>query len=116
MAGDLDGALADYQGALRLDGNSAEAHNGLAWLYATAPAKRHRDGPAAIDHALRAVALSDRPYIRDTLAAAFAEARRWREAVAEVEAAIAAARAEGGAVAVLQEHLRQFRNRRPWRE
>jgi len=56
--------------------------NALAWLYATCPDVKYRDGAKAIE-------LAKKGGDGDTLAAAYAEAGRWDEAVAEEKKAIA---------------------------
>jgi tetratricopeptide (TPR) repeat protein len=55
--GDVNGAIAEYQAALRLNPNSAQALNSLAWLYATAKDATLRDPSKALKYALQAVAL-----------------------------------------------------------
>jgi membrane associated rhomboid family serine protease/tetratricopeptide (TPR) repeat protein len=51
-------AINHYQQILRLDPNAAEAHNNLAWLYATCDDPKYRDPNAALAHAQRAVELT----------------------------------------------------------
>ncbi len=63
----------------------ADAMNGLAWTLATAREDALRDGAGAVEWAERAVAEDRKPEYVDTLAAAFAEAGRWDEAVATQE-------------------------------
>jgi membrane associated rhomboid family serine protease/tetratricopeptide (TPR) repeat protein len=52
-------AIKTYQQALRLAPDFAEAHNNLAWLYATCEDPKYRDPKAALDHAQRAVKLTE---------------------------------------------------------
>ena len=52
-------AITHFEEVLRLEPNNAEAHNNLAWLYATCEDLRFRDAQAALDHAQRAVELTD---------------------------------------------------------
>jgi membrane associated rhomboid family serine protease/tetratricopeptide (TPR) repeat protein len=52
-------AIKSYQQALSLEPDLAEAHNNLAWLYATCDDPKFRDPKAALDHAQRAVDLSE---------------------------------------------------------
>jgi len=52
-------AIRHYQEALRLEPKLAEAHNNLAWLYATCDDQKFRDPKAALDHAQRAVELTE---------------------------------------------------------
>jgi membrane associated rhomboid family serine protease/Tfp pilus assembly protein PilF len=51
-------AIKNYQEALRLEPDFAGAHNNLAWLYATCDDQKFRDPKAALDHAQRAVELT----------------------------------------------------------
>ena len=76
-------ATAHYRKALEINPNYAEAHNNLAWLQATCPVAALRNGAEAVQHALRANQLpgGGKPNILDTLAAAYAEAGRFSEAV-----------------------------------
>ena len=59
------------------------AQNDLAWLLATCPDNSVRNGQKAVELAQQAVQLSNgrSPEILDTLAAAYAEAGRFHEAV-----------------------------------
>jgi tetratricopeptide (TPR) repeat protein len=87
-------AMFHYRKDLEIRPEHAEAHNNLAWLLATCPAGALRNGAEAIEHAQRAIQfLGDaRPDILDTLAAAYAEARRFPEAVASAHKALELAR------------------------
>jgi tetratricopeptide (TPR) repeat protein len=73
--GDFASAIADLQAATQLDPTVVDAFNGLAWLQATCPDPRLRDGQKAFENAKRAFLGSDRMSARfmDTLAAAYAE-------------------------------------------
>src|SRR5262249_50929833 len=76
-------AIKDYDEAIRLDPKDAKAFNRLAWLLATCPVNKWRDGKRAVETARRACELSARKngnYL-DTLAAAYAEAGQFAEAI-----------------------------------
>src|SRR5262249_35048238 len=78
-----DKAIADYDVAARLDPNEAWAFHGRAWIYATCPDERYRDGRKAVELANRACELSgwqDGRYL-STLAAAYAETGYFFDAV-----------------------------------
>ena len=78
------GAAKDqFQEVLKLDPGHEMAQNGLAWLLATCPEASLRDGRKAVELARQAERLSGgkQAEILDTLAAAYAEAGRYAEAV-----------------------------------
>jgi Flp pilus assembly protein TadD len=96
------------------------ALNGLAWLLATHPDATVRNGPEAVRLAERACAVTSRrnPELLDTLAAAYAEAGRFPEAINAAQEAITLARTAGDEAAVHQAEnmLGFFRSGRPFRE
>jgi tetratricopeptide (TPR) repeat protein len=78
-------AIAEYEKAIGLDPNCLEAYNSLAWLLSTAPADGVRNGAKAVEYGHKALALADKGesfIYMDTLAAAYAEAGRFADAVA----------------------------------
>ena len=76
-------AISHYREVLRLDPNSFEALNNLAWILATSPDDQIRNGAEAVQLAERACVLTGdkSPTLIGTLAAAYAEAGRFKEAV-----------------------------------
>ena len=81
--GEYDKALADYADSLRVDPTNVWAYNAIAWLWATCPEAKVRDGKKAVEHATRACALSawkDADSL-DALAAAYAECGQFVEAI-----------------------------------
>nr|NIV77135.1 hypothetical protein [Gammaproteobacteria bacterium] len=94
-----------------------QAHNDYAWLLATHEEAELRDGKLAIEFAERAVARERTATYLDTLAAAYAEAGRFDDAVSTQEQAIAMLNeAEQELRGELAEHLDAYRAGRPWRE
>jgi tetratricopeptide (TPR) repeat protein len=88
--GRYDQAIADYDHATRLDPNSDEAFRGRAWLLATCPDDRLRDGKRAYQDAVAAGRLSgfsDGRHL-DALAAAYAECGDFKNAVSYQEKAL----------------------------
>jgi tetratricopeptide (TPR) repeat protein len=81
--GEYGKATADYNEVIRLDPNNADAYNNLAWLLATCPLEAQRDGKKAVQHATKACQLTGWKEVSfiDTLAAAYAEAGDFDEAV-----------------------------------
>ena len=111
--GETQKAVEQYREVIRLQPDSVGAMNNLAWMLATAPEATLRNGPEAIRLAERAADLTRRRSARelDTLAAAYAEAGRFPEAIETGERARAAARAAGetGLVQRNQELLELYR-------
>lgn len=90
-------ALAHYREALRTDPLMLRALNNLAWTLATHPNPEFRDGAEAVRLAERACEATRYGFAQfvGTLAAAYAEAGRFDEAVATAEKAQALAQAMG---------------------
>ena len=118
--GRLAEAAEHYEEAVRLEPDEFGMLNDLAWLRATATDPGLRDGAAAVRLAERAVELSGRREagILDTLAAAYAEAGRWAEAVATAEEALALAQSanQQQLAAEFQAHRDRYRAGQPWRD
>ena len=68
-------AVLDFNQSIDNDANYASSYNDLAWLWATCPDEKFRDGIKAVDAALRACELTNWKIAKydDTLAAAYAE-------------------------------------------
>ena len=83
-------AIAHFQRALQTRPDYAEAQNNLAWVLATCPQASLRNGNQAVELAQRANQLAGdgNPVVLDTLAAAYAEAGRFPEAVATAQRAL----------------------------
>jgi hypothetical protein len=76
-------AIAQYQLSLQMEPNQPEVLNNLAWIRATHPDDRFRNGTEAVAMAQRAASImNDNPQMLDTLAASLAETGRFDEAVA----------------------------------
>ena len=90
-------AITRCQKALQTKPDSVEDLNNLAWLLATCPDARLRDGVQAVNYAERACELTHygvTPLV-GTLAAAYAEAGRYDDAMAAAQKACALATAAG---------------------
>ena len=111
-------AIKHYREALRLKPNFEVALNNLAWLRATCAQPELRDGREAVQLAERACELSRRrnPSFLGTLAAAYAEAGRFNEAVKTIQEAQSKARTTGAkeVQAIQQQMLELFRAGRPF--
>lgn len=111
----FDKAVADYAQACTLEPGEADYHNALAWILATCPEARHRNGAKAVDHATRACSLTGHKEAihLDTLAAAYAESGKFKEAVEWQQKAIAAA-VDPDDREDFQERLRLYRAGKPY--
>ena len=112
-------AIADYERALELNPNLAPAMNSLAWDLATMPTASRRDGPRAVELAERALGSNKQePGFLDTLAAAYAEAGRFADAVRSQETAIELLLQAGTVPAPViedfQSRLQLYQNNRPF--
>jgi len=95
-------AVNEWRALLKLDPEHAAGLNRLAQVLASSADASLRNGPEAVQLATRAVQLTggNDPAMLDTLAAAYAEAGRFAEAVSTAKRALAAANAAGnGALA-----------------
>jgi tetratricopeptide (TPR) repeat protein len=77
-------AISEYKAALEINRDWPAALNDLAWILATDPDAALRDGSQAVDLGERACQVTGyrNPQFIGTLAAAYAEAGRFEEAVA----------------------------------
>jgi tetratricopeptide (TPR) repeat protein len=88
--GRADEAITHYQKALQIKPNYLEVQNNLAWVLAVAPQALLRNGRQAVELALQANQLAggENPIILRTLAAAYAEAGQFPEAVETAQRAL----------------------------
>ena len=113
-------AMAEYRRALALDEQLSLACNNLAWLLAAHPDPQIRSGPEAVELAERACRLTNHeiPFYVGTLAAAYAEAGRFSDAIATAEKACDLARKAGlqQVVERNEQLLELYRAGRPYHE
>jgi protein O-mannosyl-transferase len=118
--GDYAGAAVQYRQVLRALPDSVEALNNLAWILATCPDDRVRNGAEAVQFAERASRLPPQTGIcvAGTLAAAYAEAGRFPEAIVTAEKAVETETAAGEErfAALNKKLLAVYRAGKPWRE
>jgi len=95
--GSVGEAITQYQKALEINPYYPRALNNLAWTLATSPQASLRNGDKAVALAQRANQLTggENPTILYTLAAAYAEAGRFSDAMRSAQKAIELAQAEG---------------------
>ena len=95
--GSLNEAIAHYKTASVLAPDDPHSRNNLAWILATSPDAKFRDGAKAVEFAQQAVAISggrDPQFVR-TLAAAYAESGRFPESIAAAQQAAMIAKMQG---------------------
>jgi tetratricopeptide (TPR) repeat protein len=113
-------AVGHLEAALQDGSNSPELLNNLAWGLATSADSRLRNGPRAVQLAEQACALTydQKTIMIGTLAAAYAEAGRFAEAVATAQKACASATAHGetNLLAANQKLLNLYQQHQAWHE
>ncbi len=108
-------AISDYEQALKLDPEDSGLLNNLAWVFATSPDEKLRDGRRAVELAVKACDVTEykAPHILSTLAASHAEAgdfekaREWSSKAVEID--------EGKTEQLAQE-LESYKQNKPWRK
>ena len=119
-AGPSDAAITQCREALRLQPDSPLALMNLAWIRASDPNDRIRNGPEAVILAERACELTEfrNPSFLGTLAAAYAEAGRFEDAIRAAEKAIDLARIAGNQKLAEknQQLLEMYRAGKPFHE
>jgi hypothetical protein len=113
-------AIKHYRETLRIEPDQLAMLNNFAWILATCPDARFRDGAQAVQLAERACKLTNYRQTMPvgTLAAAYAEARRFDAAIATAQKACALAEA-AGEHELLQKNrelLELYRAHKPYRD
>jgi tetratricopeptide (TPR) repeat protein len=112
-------AIPEFREAIRLDPDNPQTLAYAAELLAASKDPDARNGPTALDYALRAVGLTDnsQPFALDALGMAYAETGRFDEAQKTAQAAIdLATGANAGQLDALRERLARYQNHQPWRQ
>jgi tetratricopeptide (TPR) repeat protein len=113
-------ALAQWREALRLDPDFAPAMNDAARALAASPQASDRNGAEAVKLAERAVQVSggQDPAYLDTLAAAYAEAGRFPEAIATARKALdlATQQLQGPLMEALNTRIKSYEAHQPYRD
>ena len=115
---DTERAVYYYRHALKSNPDLIGAANNLAWMLATSSDPTWRNGQEAVKLAEHAVKLTgkDHPSVLDTLAAAYAEARRFDDAIATIHRALKSVDAGSSTAQSLRTRLKQYQNRMPFRQ
>lgn len=118
--GEAPEALTHYQRALDTKPDDIQALNNRAWILATWPNSSIRNGPKAVELAEHADSLTSRKnqVVAATLAAAYAEASRFPEAVRTAERAMQLAASEGKETRALsiREQLETYKSGNAFRD
>jgi tetratricopeptide (TPR) repeat protein len=130
--GDYGNAVQDYTKVISIASNADAARKFLAWLRATCPDEKYRDGPKAVELAESAVKMRRWPVAgyQDVLAAAYAQAGRFGDAVKAQQKAIELLeerlskesmsdeirRRWAPMLPKYKERLKSYRAKKPWRE
>jgi tetratricopeptide (TPR) repeat protein len=118
--GNINEAIKYLTEAIRLKTDWFEPYNNLAWLLATAEDEKLRNPAEAVRLAEQAYALTDhnQPGMLDTLAAAYASAGRFADAVETAEEAKESALTSGQEKLAddIEKHLELYRQGRPYQK
>jgi Flp pilus assembly protein TadD len=111
-------ALAHFREAARLKPDWVEALNNLAWMLATSPDAKNRDGVEAVRLATHAVELTrtNNAGALDTLAAAYAEAGRFPDASRIAQRAVELAERNKEMAADIQKRRQLYESGHPFRD
>lgn len=114
---EYDKAIADYERSIQLIPNMAGPHNGLAWVLATCPDEKYRDGKRAVEFAKKACELTGWRVgsFLDTLAAAHAEYGDFDEAVKWQVRALDASDIPKAELEPIRKRLQMFKEKKPYR-
>ncbi|MGI9458235.1 MAG: tetratricopeptide repeat protein, partial [Aeoliella sp.] len=114
--GEHASAIADFETALELLPDDPALLNNLAWVLATSPDDKVRDGKRAVELATKACELTDynKPHILSTLAAAFAESGDFETAIEWSQKAVDMDDSEQEEQ--LAKELASYQGGQPWRE
>ncbi len=109
-------AIADYDQALKIRPEEPGVLNNLAWVLATSPDDKIRDGKRAIELAKKGCEVTEykEAHILSTLAASYAESGEWDKAIEWSKKAV-----ELGGEQIdeqLQKELASYEQKKPWRE
>jgi tetratricopeptide (TPR) repeat protein len=109
-------AIADFEKALKVEPDDTAILNNLAWVLATSPEEKLRDGKRAVELATKACELTEYklPHILSTLAAAFAESGNFDTAIKWSQKAVDMDDPENGEQ--LAKELASYQKKQPWRE
>jgi tetratricopeptide (TPR) repeat protein len=110
------GAIQDYSKSILLNPLDSYAYNNLAWLLATCPDRKFRDGNEAVYNSIKAVKLDDNKYNLHTLSAAYAALGKYDQSVLVMNRILKNYVWDDKELIVLKGHLEEFEaNRSLWK-
>ena len=111
-------AVADYEKILKAQPEDDSILNNLAWVLATSPNEKLRDGKRAIELARKACELTEykKPHIISTLAAGYAETGDFENAVKWSRKAVDMGVESEEVDQQLKQELESYQKKKPWRE
>lgn len=123
--GDSAGAVAEFRTALQISPEQPMAINSLTWVLATDADPKIRDGAAAVQLAERLLVAAQKTdksqpaqeaALLDTVAAAYAEAGRFEDALAIVRRAIdlASAANHPQLIGILESRIKRYQEKQPY--
>jgi tetratricopeptide (TPR) repeat protein len=114
-SGNWDRAAGDYRVAIGIDNQLGRAYHNVAWMMATCPEKKFRDGNLAVQAAKRAIKLEGKTHRNlDTLAAALACMGDFERAAPVLKQALALV--PEGEREPLQARMALYQKRQPYHE
>jgi tetratricopeptide (TPR) repeat protein len=111
-------AIADYEIALKKTPEDHHILNNLAWVFATSTDDNIRNAKRAIEIGTKACEVTKyaKPHILSTLAASYAEANDWENAIKWSTKAVELSKAEEETSEQLKKELENYQQKKPWRE
>ncbi len=118
MKGDYKKAIFDLIKALDINPRNDEVYNNYAWLLATCPDGRYRNGAKALEMAKKAVKINPTEINMDTLATAYAESGKFEDAIITQEKVIFLQNKKNKIETLIEskERLKFYKAGKPWRD
>jgi HEAT repeat protein len=119
---DFDKAKKDYEDAIQREPKNARAHGSLAWLFASCPDAKWRNGKSAVEHATKACELTGwkTPSCLGALAAANAEQGDFEAAIRNQQKSLEISLSRNGEqdpeVSLARVRLELYQAHKPFRE